>query len=355
MIGGASPELHDNADEGSGESEGSGAGIENEIGQDLGEQAEGPLDMGFVLRSRGRRADAEGVAESEVDFGGVIGGTVVEQQRERRLARGDDAVLEGLDDGGGVLLGAHAGAGEGARVRVDIKLEVEGEALSVDDDGHLHAIADPLGAREEGAEGAAQCAFVGGSALAVRGAPQTVDVEDARDRFTPERHEQASAHVVTEADEGAVPARPRVEHGLHLRAVGVGGWRRLRLGRHCGRDRIAQPVLERAQRHVDGGGERLDVERGVLGAQLDDEAPEAVGVVLAHRAALHAAGVVCDVAEHRSGQRCALVGRCGRRLGRTTARPDQRRQQLDEHVVRLVGGTARDVRGCEDLDDGRRR
>ena len=82
MIGGASPELHDNADEGSGESEGSGAGIENEIGQDLGEQAEGPLDMGFVLRSRGRRADAEGVAESEVDFGGVIGGTVVEQQRE---------------------------------------------------------------------------------------------------------------------------------------------------------------------------------------------------------------------------------------------------------------------------------
>jgi hypothetical protein len=176
MIGGASPELHDNADEGSGESEGSGAGIENEIGQDLGEQAEGPLDMGFVLRSRGRRADAEGVAESEVDFGGVIGGTVVEQQRERRLARGDDAVLEGLDDGGGVLLGAHAGAGEGARVRVDIKLEVEGEALSVDDDGHLHAVADPLGAREEGAEGAAQCAFVGGSALAVRGAPQTVDV-----------------------------------------------------------------------------------------------------------------------------------------------------------------------------------
>src|SRR5271154_3399931 len=76
MIGGASPELHDNADEGSGESEGSGAGIENEIGQDLGEQAEGPLDMGFVLRSRGRRADAEGVAESEVDFGGVIGWTV---------------------------------------------------------------------------------------------------------------------------------------------------------------------------------------------------------------------------------------------------------------------------------------
>ncbi len=101
------------------------------------------------------------------------------------------------------------------------------EALSVDEDGHLHAVADPLGAREEGAERAAQCAFVGGPALAVRRAPQTVDVEDARDRFTPERHEQAIAHVVTEADEGAVPARPRVEHGLHLRAVGVGGWRRL--------------------------------------------------------------------------------------------------------------------------------
>ena len=180
-------------------------------------------------------------------------------------------------------------------------------------------------------------------------------MEDAGDRFTPERHEQAIAHVVTEADEGAVPARPRVEHGLHLHALGIGGWRRRRLGRLCGCDRITQPVLECAERHVNGGGERLHVERGVLGAQLDDEASEAVGVVLAHQAALHAPGVVGDVAEHRSGQRCALVGRCGRRLGRTTSRPDQRRQQLDEHVVRLVGGTARDVRGCEDLDDGRRR
>ncbi len=52
--------------------------------------------------------------------------------RERRLSGGDDAVQERFDDGGGVLLGAHAGAGEGAGVRVDIELEVEGEAPSVD-------------------------------------------------------------------------------------------------------------------------------------------------------------------------------------------------------------------------------
>ncbi len=51
MIGGASPDLHDDADEGGGESEGSAAGVEDEIGQDLGEQAEGPFDMGFVLRA----------------------------------------------------------------------------------------------------------------------------------------------------------------------------------------------------------------------------------------------------------------------------------------------------------------
>ncbi len=355
MIGGASPDLHDDADEGGGEGEGSAAGVEDEIGKDLREEAEGTFDVGLVLGPRRRGAHTEGVAEGEVDLGGVVGGTVVEQQRERGLAGGDDAVLERLNDGGGVLLAAHAGAGEGARVRVDIKLEVEVEALSVDQDGHLHAVADPLGAREEGAERATQCAFVGGPALASSRAAQAVDMEDARDRFTPERHEQAIAHVVTEADEGAVPARPRVEHGLHLHVIGVGGWRGRRLGRLCGRNRIAQPIFERAQRHVDGGGERLDVERGVLGAQLDDEAPEAVGVVLAHQAALHAPGVVRDVAEHRSGQRCALVGRHGRRLGRTTSRPDQGRQQRDEHVVRFVGGTARDVRGCEDLDDGRRR
>jgi len=177
-----------------------------------------PSTWALFCGRAGRRADAEGVAEGVVDLGRVIGGTIVEQQGERRLSRGEDAVVECLDDGGGVLLAADAGAGEGARVRVDIQLEVEVETPAVDDDGHLHAVADPLGAREEGAERAAQCAFVGSPALAVNRATQAVDMEDARDRFTPEGHEQAIAHGVTEADEGAVPARPGVEHGLHLRS-----------------------------------------------------------------------------------------------------------------------------------------
>ncbi len=120
MIDGASPGLHDDRQEAAGELAKAGARVEHEVGEGLGEEAEGTLDVRLVLRAFGRRADAEGLAERGVDLGRVVGGSVVEQERERRRAGGRDAVPEGVDDGRGVLLASDAGAGEGARVRVDI-------------------------------------------------------------------------------------------------------------------------------------------------------------------------------------------------------------------------------------------
>ena len=63
-----------------------------------------------------------------------------------------------------LLKKARAGVGD----TVDVELEVEDEASSVDVDGHLLAVADPLGAREEGAERAARGGLVGGPAATPR-------------------------------------------------------------------------------------------------------------------------------------------------------------------------------------------
>jgi hypothetical protein len=68
---------------------------------------------------------------------------------------------------------AHGNADERTRVRVHVELEVEGEALSVDDDGHLHAVANPLRPGEVGPERASHRELV---RLPSRGAPtQTMD------------------------------------------------------------------------------------------------------------------------------------------------------------------------------------
>jgi hypothetical protein len=88
--------------------------------------------------------------------------------------------MEGLDDRVGVFLGAHRGADKRPCMRIDVELEIEGEAPAVDDDRHLHAVADPLGAWEEGAEGAAQRSLIGRPPAATGSSAQTMGIEDAR-------------------------------------------------------------------------------------------------------------------------------------------------------------------------------
>jgi hypothetical protein len=153
--------------------------VEREHREDLREQTEGALDVGLVLGSRERRADAESVTDGSVYLGRVVGGAVVEQERERGRAGGDDAAVEGINDGGDVFLVAHGGADEGSRVGIDIELEVEDEALLVDDDRDLHAITDPLCAGEEGLERASQRELIGATPVATNDGALGVNIQDA--------------------------------------------------------------------------------------------------------------------------------------------------------------------------------
>ena len=176
--------------------------------------------MGFVLRSLGRRANAECGGERVVDLGRVVRRTIVEEQGERTRAGGRDAALEGLDDGRGVLLVANGETDERAAVRVDVELDVDDEARAVDDDGDLHAVADPLRAGEERPERAANRELVRTSAGATRDLAGPVEVRgSAPMRSRVERDTEVAPHVIAEVAEAAAPASPRLHDGQDLRVL----------------------------------------------------------------------------------------------------------------------------------------
>jgi hypothetical protein len=229
--------------------------------------------------------------------------------------------------------------------------------VPIDDDGHLHAVADPLSAGEEGAKRAAQRALVGASALASHGPTRGVDREDAADEVAPESDVQVVAHVRAEVDEGARPARPCIENGLDLRVLGRRSRRRRRLGHTRLLVRvggIAHPVLHRADRYVGGRRERIDVEGFVLGAQIEHEAAESVGVVLAHRAGRHRAWMPHDVREHRLRHVARLARRRnGLVLRRTPWRTHEARQQRLHARRQLVGAAPGRARRLQNRVDRR--
>jgi hypothetical protein len=113
--------------------------------------------MGLVLGASEGRAHAQRTRglEGSVDFWGVVGGTVVKQESERRRAGRVHAVREGIDDRRAVLCVAHREPGASIAVSVDSKLEVEVERFTAEHDADFLAIPDPLCAGEEGLEGAA--------------------------------------------------------------------------------------------------------------------------------------------------------------------------------------------------------
>ena len=69
-------------------------------------------------------------------------------------------MLEGADDCVAILCVGDLDADPCAGVGIDHQLKVEAMLLFVYDDLDLGAVPDPLGAREEGLEGAAQCLLV---------------------------------------------------------------------------------------------------------------------------------------------------------------------------------------------------
>ena len=180
--------------------------------------------MGLVGRDEGSTADAERVSEGVVDLAAVVAGLVVEEKRDGGCARGRDAVSEGLDDGGGVLGGSDRGAGEPAGVGVDEQLQVDGEALAVEGDPQLGAVADPLGAGEEGQKPVTVRRGVDRSAAPL-GGPHRVGGEDVADVLAAEGDAEVEPDVVTEGREAAllvVPALPGVEDGLDAGRARVG-------------------------------------------------------------------------------------------------------------------------------------
>lgn len=150
----------------------------------------------------------------------MVAGLVVEQHGERVRTRRGDAVAEGGEDGGAVLDGRDLGADEGAGVGVDEQLDVDRVRAAVDHGVEQRAVADPLGAREEGLELVAQRDLVGTAALSSRGDAGAVQQEDVGEDRAVERDAEVRPNVVAEGRERALPAAVRVEDGLDL---GPGG------------------------------------------------------------------------------------------------------------------------------------
>src|SRR5262249_32341529 len=90
-------------------------------------------------------------------------------------------MLESFDHGSAVLFVAHTDTDGGITGSIDDELEVHGEGLAIEHDPELFAVADPLCAREEGLEAAAQRLFVARSTAAPRGSACAVLEENVRD------------------------------------------------------------------------------------------------------------------------------------------------------------------------------
>jgi hypothetical protein len=355
VIGRACPDGYDEAEEAAGEVVRVGARVELEQRQDLGEQTESAFDVRFVLGTLCRRADAERQAERSVDVGRVIGRLVVEEQRDRRRARRRDTVLERLDDGCAVFCVAHGRPHEGAGMRVDVELDVEHEALAIDDDGHLHPVADPLRAREIRPKRAAERALVRTASFARRRHAAAVRVEDPSHEIATEGHAQIALHMLAELDEGALPARVGVEHGLdvqHLDVAVCGHGGRALGQRVCIARRIADPVFESAERNAHCICERALLKRRVLRTQREDEASKTIGVALSLRAAIDAAGMAHHVPEHLA-RRIGVARRRGRFLRGPPRRAHECRQDRHELAHQLVRVALRRARRLHDRIDRR--
>jgi hypothetical protein len=176
-----------------------------------------------------------------------------------------------------------------------------------------------LRAAEKGLEGAPQRTLVRGAAPSPSRSALTIDEEGLGDERGTEGDSLRVAQVVTEVAEGAAPGLPGREHGLDLRAVGSRGGI-VRVGRIVvPRDVLAgltgrrvcssaEPLLERAQRHQDGGREAVGIEVGMLLAQIEDEATEGVVIAPPLGPAVDAPGVVHHEGRHGAAQLVRRVG-----------------------------------------------
>ena len=169
--------------------------------------------------------------------------------------------------------------------------------------------------------------------------------------------------MVAEVGQRPLPAVPLGQHRLQAGAQGVVGAAGVvgvvgvvGLGR--GRPRVGldvpgaarHPVLERPRRDGQGVGRLLQARVGVAAEQVDDEAPEAVGVPPSSRRAAHAAGMVEDMAQRLGGE--PLRRRLGRGLGGATRRPDEMVEGLPQPALELVGSTPARAGGPQHLVDG---
>ena len=224
----------------------------------------------------------EGVAERRGDLGGVVGNAVVRRERERLRAGRGGAVLEGLDDGAGVLLVAQRSANQRARGSVDAELPVEREGPVVERDVDGRAVLEPQRAGEEGEEDCVRGLLVGRAPLPPRRPPPGMHREDAPDEGLAVVDGEPGADEGAEADEAPVPAAPGVEDGRDPGVGGVvdGGLDGRRGLRRSGR---GEPVLQRRRRDADRLGEGAEVEGGVLLGQLEDAVAKAVAVAVAGR------------------------------------------------------------------------
>jgi hypothetical protein len=323
------------------------------------EETKSAFDMRLVLRSLHGGTDADRVAERGVDLGGVVRGLVVEQLGERSRARRRDAVSEGLDHRRRVLGVADRDADEGSRESITLQLEVELQELAADGDGHAHAVSHPLRAGKEGLKAAAQGQLVGAAPAASLRPAHAVQLEHLGDGVAPPADTELALDILAEVSEAAAPTPIRPEHAVNVRrrearARRSGDRRSVRVRRWWVRRRLArgghQPGSKRARRHRGARGEVFDGQGCVLGAQLDEEAPETVSVTLAFPVAVHAPGVRHHEAQDRTAHRF-VVPRSRRRLRlrRRSSHPRlESRREVDDLCGRLVRSAASHPRRRDD-------
>ena len=104
----------------------------------------------------------------------------------------------------------------------------------------------------------------------------------------------------------------------------------------------AEPLLERAQRHPDRVGEEIEVDVGVLLAQVEDEAAEGVVVAPSLGPAVDAAGVAHDEGHDVAAQLMRRVG-----IRPRGSAPAGAQQAAATRATPRAGRRATRTRGCE--------